>query len=98
MAKTPPIKEGDWGSVRRAVQKLAGPVYSNFESDVDSAITSTASVLSGATSIVQSGLDSAVSDLNSNIDVISDGLSVLSNAVFTGDYDADYKALLLEKA
>jgi len=97
MALTPTPKNCD-PSVRRAIQTLGGLAHTRFESAVDSAITSTAMVLSDATSIVQSGLDSAVSDINSNISVISDGLSVLSNAVFTGDYDADYKALLLEKA
>jgi len=46
---------------------------------LDSALVSAAKDLSDATSVVQSGLTSAVSDINSNIGIISNTLSAVSN-------------------
>ena len=74
MAEVPAIHEGDWVGLNRPIRKLASLVSRQTESAVDSAITSTAVVLSDATSETQSAVDSLE-------DVVSDAVSVLDSRV-----------------
>ena len=80
MAEVPIIREGDWPGVNRSVRKLASLVSRQTESAVDSAITSTAVVLSDATSDVQSAVDSLETLASDTLESLHTYESALSDA------------------
>ena len=81
MAEVPIIREGDWVGLNRSIRKLASLVSRQTESAVDSAITSTAVVLSDATSDVQSAVDSLETLASDTLESLHTYESALSDSI-----------------
>lgn len=106
------IMPGDWTGLEIAINDLMAHILTTDVptsaivsglSAVSAMASTNSAILSGLSNIsvniseIYESLHTYESALSDTISSVSNAVSVLSNAVLTGDYDADFKALVLEK-